>query len=182
MADKKILIVFYSRTGTTRGIANRLAATLDCDIEQIIDETPRRGFRGYLRSGLDATLRRPAALRRLQKDPQDYDLVVVGTPVWNASLSTPVRSYLAGMRSRIKETAFFLTHGGRGSERVFKQMQAESLCHPVATLALIEGEIRRGEDHEQLAAFVAQLRRFTRATARAPRGAERIGSRSFVSA
>jgi hypothetical protein len=31
----------------------------------------------------------------MNTDPNDYDLVLVGTPVWNASVSTPVRTYFA---------------------------------------------------------------------------------------
>ncbi|HEX7480355.1 MAG TPA: flavodoxin [Polyangiales bacterium] len=168
MQENKILIVFYSRTGTTRRIALALAAALGCDVEEIIDHTPREGIRGYFRSGLDATLRRPAALGRLEKDPQDYDLVLVGTPVWNASPSAPVRTYLSRMRARIKNAAFFLTYGGQGSERVFRQMQGEALCRPVATLALRETEIRRGRDREKLGAFVAQLRVFTKRPSSTP--------------
>lgn len=92
MAD--VLVVYYSRTGTTRRVATELAAIGGWDVEPLIDMKPRDGLIGYGRSLLDSILGRTTQLAAPRHNPADYDLVVVGTPVWSASISTPIRTWL----------------------------------------------------------------------------------------
>ena len=54
MGASKTLVVFYSRSGTTRRIAVALSEALKCDLEEITEPTPRTGFLGYIRSLLEA--------------------------------------------------------------------------------------------------------------------------------
>ena len=54
MANFRTLVVHYSRTGTTRKVAESLAAKLLCDSEVIIEERDRSGLLGYLRSLFEA--------------------------------------------------------------------------------------------------------------------------------
>jgi flavodoxin len=98
----KTLVIFYSRTGTTRTVAEAIARQLGADIEEIRDTRNRQGLFGYLRSGFDAGLGRCTGLEPMRRDPNDYDVVVVGTPVWNASVSAPVRTFLAAKGRRFK--------------------------------------------------------------------------------
>ena len=51
----KPLVVFYSRTGTTKKVGEALADLLQCDSEELIDTKKRKGPLGFLRSGRDAT-------------------------------------------------------------------------------------------------------------------------------
>jgi len=157
MEPTRALVVCYSRTDTTWHVAHAIRKELGCDIERLVDTTPRGGIRGYLRSLLDALLRRPTTLRPLSSDPGDYDVVIVGTPIWNASVSAPVRTFLEANRSRIKKVAFFCTYGGRGSARALHQM--EDICgqRPIVTLALRTDEVRRGAFDVKVRSFASAL-------------------------
>jgi flavodoxin len=157
MDRPSILLVFYSRSGDTRAVARKISDTLGCDVEEIIDRADRRGLRGYVRSAFDATFHRPADIQDLVADPNRYDLVVIGTPVWNASVSAPVRTFLEGA-GRLHRVAFFLSHGGRGSARVFRQMARLAGTKPVATLAVRERAIWRGRIGSELQTFVDRVR------------------------
>ena len=46
----KILVVFYSRSGNTRRVAEEIIDALDCDIEELFDTQNLSGALGYLRS------------------------------------------------------------------------------------------------------------------------------------
>ena len=94
MGASKTLVVFYSRSGTTRRVAQALSEALQCDLEEITEPKPRTGFLGYIRSLLEATRKRPSTITPKKHDVSSYALVVVGTPVWAWSLSSPVRAYL----------------------------------------------------------------------------------------
>ena len=157
MDPMRMLVVYYSRTGTTGTVARTLRDELGCEVEQIAERKERRGVLGYLRAGFDATFHRAAELRPMSTDPKDYDLVIVGTPIWNASVSAPVRAYLAANRERIPRVAFFCTHGGSGSARVLHQM--EEICgqKPVSALVLRTDEVRRGSLAPKVRIFASTL-------------------------
>jgi flavodoxin len=167
MDPTRVLIVYYSRTGTTQQAALALREEIGCAVEVITDRTERTGVVGYLRSSLDALLGRTTPLAPMSAELASYDLVLVGTPVWNASVSAPVRSWLVANRGRIPRVAFFLTHGGWRGARAFRQM--ETICGktPVATLALRADEVASG-------AFAQRVRSFARAVVAAE--AERGGA------
>lgn len=65
----RTLVVFYSRKGTTKKVAEAVSNHLECDLEEIIDKKKRKGILGYLRSGFDAKPKRLTAIEPLRKDP-----------------------------------------------------------------------------------------------------------------
>ena len=85
----KALVVYYSRSGVTRKVAQALAAALGAEIEEIVDTKDRSGAGGWLKAGADASLKRLTAIQPMTKDPAGYDLVVIGTPVWGWTM-TPI--------------------------------------------------------------------------------------------
>jgi hypothetical protein len=151
----RTLVVYYSRTGYTRRVAESLARRLDADLEQI-DAAPRPGALGYLRCALESLLKLQTAVRTPRHDPAAYGLVLVGGPVWFWGLSSPVRSYLMQRRRRLPQVAFFCTMGGSGAPRVFDSMAALAGKRPLATLALTDRDI---DEHGQrwLDSFVHAL-------------------------
>jgi flavodoxin len=152
------LVVFYSRSGTTREAAERIARRLHADVEEILDLTDRRGIRGWIRSLLDARRGRKAPIAPACKDPSRYDLVVVGSPVWNAHVSAPVRAYLSAHAGSLRKVALFVTEGGRGEARVFREMRELAGQPAVATLLLLQRDVERGRDAPAIASFVRMLR------------------------
>jgi flavodoxin len=153
----RILVAYYSRSGNTRKIARQIAATLNADVEEIIDTDRRQGIRGYLRSGRQAFFRKMTSLQPEIRRPSDYDLVVIGSPIWNISLSSPVRTYIRQHRREIKDAAFFCTCGGSGAARVFEQMAEESGQRPVALLAVREAELDSPQTATAISRFCGAL-------------------------
>jgi flavodoxin len=158
MEPMRTLVVSYSRTGNTRRLARALARALGADHEEIRDRADRAGIAGYLRCGLEALLEASTEIGPPKHDPAGYDLVVVGTPVWATSVSSPVRTFLWLERQRLPAVAFFATLGGAGSERAFGQMRALAGKAPAATLAVRESDLARGVPAERVARFAEALR------------------------
>ncbi|MFH2027554.1 MAG: hypothetical protein ABIJ08_00305 [Nanoarchaeota archaeon] len=88
----KTLITYYSRTGTTRKVANEIAVQLGCDTDEIIDKTKRSGPLGYITSGRDA-MKKSLTEIETKKDPSQYDLVIIGTPIWAWTMAPAIRTY-----------------------------------------------------------------------------------------
>jgi menaquinone-dependent protoporphyrinogen IX oxidase len=157
MPAPKILVVYYSWWGTTRKIAKALAETLSCDLEEIVEPRKRAWFLGYARSVIEARQKRPSVIMPAHGDVSSYDLVVVGTPVWAWSVSSPVRAYLMANKDRLPAVAFFCTLGARGSENAFAQMQSVTGKAPRAVLAVTTRAVASGSYREPLMSFVKAI-------------------------
>ena len=158
MTALKALVVYYSRTGTTRRLAEAVAKALQADIEPIIDRTRRSGIIGYLRSVAESLQKRGASIEPMKTDPRSYDLVVIGTPIWAWSVSSPVRSYLAANRGLLPNVAFFCTMGGQGNERSFEEMKAIAGKAPIASCAVTARDVASEAYGPRIAQFVEQLK------------------------
>ena len=156
--SSQVLVVYYSRSVNTRRVAHDLTEALECRREGLRDPTDRSGLKGTVRSGLDGLLGRVTPIAPVQHDPGDYELVVVGTPVWGRSVSAPVRAYLAEQCGRFREIAFFVTHSGIGADRTLAQLSDLALMRPAAHLSVGERELDSGEYVLKLRAFVRTLR------------------------
>jgi hypothetical protein len=77
----KTLVVFYSRTGITRKVAETIARILSGDVEEIFAREDRSDFSGFDLSREEAVLKKPAAIKATKRDPARYDLTIVGTPI-----------------------------------------------------------------------------------------------------
>lgn len=153
----KTLIVYHSRTGYTRRVATDLATRLGADLEEIRVVQPMHGLIGYAFCAMEAMAGLAPALRPAHRNVAAYDLVIVGTPVWFWSLSSPVRSWLEKFGGRGRRFAFFCTMGSSGAGRVFDSMKAMTARAPVATLALTDAEID-ATARAKLDAFVHEIR------------------------
>lgn len=113
----KTLVVFYSRSGNTRRIAEMIARHLDADIQELVDKKGRAGMLGLLRAGRDAVKKKTTDLEALTYRPGDYQLIVVGTPVWASNPAPAVRSFLQSHDLSGKKVALFCTMNARGGEQ-----------------------------------------------------------------
>ena len=159
MNQIRALVVYYSRGGSSRSVAEDIARALGgAEIEELHDTVDRSGLRGYCRSCLDSIRERTTTLVEPGRDVSGYDLVVVGGPVWVGKPSAPVRTWLRAHAGELHNVAFFLTHGGSARDQVFAAMKAESRSSPLALVSVREGELGKPEVAARIAAFADELR------------------------
>lgn len=89
----KILVAYYSRTGTTRRLAKALARWLDADCDPITEDGRFEGALGFGRAYLAALTQVPCPIHA-QRDPMPYDHIIIGGPVWAGHMPSPLRQYL----------------------------------------------------------------------------------------
>jgi flavodoxin len=144
MENKKIIVVYYTRTGTTKKVAEAIADNLKCEIEEIIDTKNRKGIFGWLRSGSDAMRERLAVIKDIKHNPAAYDMVIMGTPNWGSNLVPAIRTYITQNKGNLKNVAFFCTTDGSG-EKVLKNLEILLGRKPVFSLGFISKEVKKGE-------------------------------------
>ncbi|MEM2890860.1 MAG: flavodoxin [Candidatus Hadarchaeum sp.] len=156
----KILVACYSRTGTTKVVGEAIASELGADFDPIIDLKKRTGlppFR-FLIAGRDA-MRKRTTIIQFEKSAEDYDLIVIGTPVWAGKITPAVRTYLGMQKLEGKRVAFFCTSGG-GHEKVFAEMRAlVPKSAVVGTLGIPSKEVKAGAHLERVKAFTQSLKK-----------------------
>lgn len=153
----KTLVAYFSRTGHTQQLASEIARICDADLEAIREGSDRSGPWGYLRTTWQALWRAATPILPGAKDPSRYDLVVIGTPIWDFGLASPVRSYARQHAAHFKRVAFFCTEGGSGDARAFAELRRICGQAPVATLALTERQLPEPAHREPLQGFAARL-------------------------
>ena len=114
----KSLVVFYSRTGNARFVAQTIAAEVGADIEEVIDLKKRSGVIGFLRAGADARRGKETKIAPTQKSPADYELIIVGTPIWGGRPTPAITTYLMKNNLSGKKVAVFFVQGGKGSKGI----------------------------------------------------------------
>ncbi|MET0388349.1 MAG: flavodoxin [Polyangiales bacterium] len=153
---KKILVVCYSRTGSTARVGRAIASALGADFELIQEVENRHGIVGFVLSALESLAKGLPSIRT-QKDPRDYDLVVIGTPVWAASMSAPVRSYLFTHRTQLPQLAFFTLMGGVGADDALRELKLLCQADDAPTYALTQAEARSFQDTRKFRDFIGTL-------------------------
>lgn len=155
----RVLIVFFSMGGHTRRLAEEIRSATGADIEEIIEQRPRHGAWGMLRALSDASLQRKSGVLAAKHNPADYDLLVLGGPIWASHLAAPVRTFAEQFGSRARRVAFFCTEGKQGADTAFAEL--EKLCQhkPMAALAVDAQHLEPADHRSELGRFVAWLRR-----------------------
>jgi len=153
----KTLVVFYSRDGTTRKVATTISEALKCDIEELIDKRKRIGLFGYMRAGFDATFRRLTTIEEPKKNPNSYELIMIGTPIWSSKMTPAIRTYLTKHNDKLKNVAFFCSAGSGSNGNTFAEMQ--NICNkkPIATLEIKTDEVPQGKHMDKIEKFIQEI-------------------------
>jgi hypothetical protein len=164
----KTLVVYYSNSGTTKCVAGRIAEQLGAETDEVEEARPRPPLLidgkkpaaggALARAALAAVFGMGSSIVETRRNPAEYDLVVVGTPVWGGSLTPAVRSYLKRHRNSIGRVAFFCTAGEPAKHRAFGQMRKTVGREPVATVAVKSDDARGDACSGAIAAFVSRLK------------------------
>lgn len=140
----EIVCVYYSRTGRTEQLMQEIAGELQCELVKLDDGVDRSGLGGWLLSGRQAMARKlPPVKKPETRLPLDqYDLVIIGTPVWAGRCSAPVRSFLLQYGETLSKTAYVITRGSDVRyEEVFDQMDLYVRTPRVAAVTIRPGAV-----------------------------------------
>lgn len=159
MNNKNILIVFYSRTGTTKRAAEYLQKLFSCDIEEIIDNEKREGVLGLINSGKDAIFKNTTNIEKIKLNPDNYDIVIIGSPIWASLMAPAVRTYIGEHKHLFKNVAFFCTHGSdiSNSTKMFEDMSFLCEKKPLCELRLYAKELNNKEFQQKAEIFKAEI-------------------------
>lgn len=118
----KTLVAYFSVSGTTAGVARRLAAVTGADLYEI---KPRQKYTAADLDWTDPSSRSTVEMKNLSARPEiqstfdlsNYQVIFVGFPIWWYLAPTIVNSFLESGDLRGKTVVPFATSGGSGLGR-----------------------------------------------------------------
>ena len=124
----KILVAYFSATGTTAGLAEKLAAVTGGDLHQIVPEIPYSSadlnwHDKTSRSSIEMSNKefRPPVANEVENMEQ-YDTIYVGFPIWWYVAPTIINTFLEKYNLAGKKVIPFATSGGSGMGNTNKEL------------------------------------------------------------
>lgn len=154
MKKSKILVIYYSRTGNTRKVAEEIAGNLKADLCEIKTKSRYKGIFGYIRAGFQAVFNKKPGIS-LDKNSHNYDLIIIGTPNWGSRMASPVRSFMSNRE--FKKVAFFCTQGGSGAEKLLDGME-KLTKKPIAKFFVNERDIKDNSYKQKVSEFCRRIK------------------------
>lgn len=115
-------MVYFSLTGNTKFVSEKIAQHLDADLCEVIDKNHKKGKMLYIKGGA-AAMREKLTDIYVEKPLDDYDFVIVGSPVWAGKIAPAIRTFLVENNFSDKQLAFFVTIGGDKPEKTFENLK-----------------------------------------------------------
>ena len=152
----RIGIFFYSRTGTGRVVAERLSSVSGWPSYEIRDAAPRFGLRGDLRCVVDSLLKRSPAIRYDGPSLEQFDHVILISPVWLRALAAPMRSFLKAQGPLISAYSIICVMSGYGGFRAVDDMATLAGSKPRSILLLKQYDVLAEECDASICRFKEQ--------------------------
>ena len=112
---------------------------------EITDGVDRSGLMGAMKSCLDAVRKSTRFLEHFgtQRDLKDYDLVIIGTPVWAGRCSSITREFLKKYGRDLKRVAYVITRTDEKNhqEQVFEQMDLYTAAPHICAASIKAGDV-----------------------------------------
>lgn len=133
----KILIVYYSLTGNTQFIAETLRDSIEADVLELkpIKELKADSGTRFMWGGYQSTMKKKPKLMDFDINPLEYDLIILGTPVWAWTFSPPMRSFLSKFDFTGKRVALWMSHAGDGIKAMIRFKEALKSANIVESIS-----------------------------------------------
>lgn len=103
-ANAKTLVVYYSFTNNVKSVVNVLSSLIDADVVEILPAEKGLDYAANnyaIGSALIAAIRNNPddeasypAIDPVEVNPEDYDTIIIGAPLWWSQMAAPLQSYL----------------------------------------------------------------------------------------
>ena len=128
--EMKTLVAYFSASGVTKGVAEKLAEVSGADLHEIKPEQPYTDadldwHNKQSRSSVEMADKnsRPAITGKLE-NMADYDVIYVGFPIWWYTAPTIINTFMESYDFKGKTVIPFATSGGSTIEQACKDLKA----------------------------------------------------------
>jgi len=120
----KSLVVYYSFEGNCDLIATLIQEEIGADLLRLkpIKDLKSKGFTKYMWGGKQALMKQKPELEKTDLVLEEYELIIIGTPVWAWNFSPAINTFLTENEIKNKKILLFCCHGG-GPGKTLQKMR-----------------------------------------------------------
>lgn len=124
MAEKKILVAYYSHSGNTKKVAELIHSQLGGDVFEIVPtKAYPNDYNSLVQVGKQEKEQNIYPEINENGDLTAYDTIFVGTPVWWYTMAGPLKTFLKENDFAGKTIVPFCTHGGGGASNTYSDIK-----------------------------------------------------------
>lgn len=163
----KTAIVYYSMSGNTKYVADKIADGIktsgEVDIIRIEPKKayPDKGAKKFFWGGKSAVMGEKPELLPYEFDADKYDRIIIGTPVWASTFAPPIRTFLQEHKDMTdKKWAVVTCFSGGGADKAIEKLKSFiGIEEFEAELILVDPkDNQKPEDEEKIEAFCRALK------------------------
>lgn len=149
----KTLIVYYSRSNTTKTVAEYLKKELNADIDEITTDVNYDGALGYAKGIKDSFQEKIININSYKYDPSNYDKIIIGTPVWTSKLANPILTYINQNKNKLNNVDLFIVGKSNGFDKVKEHFTKVTNINP-NSVNILEKDISSNEYKNKINALL----------------------------
>jgi flavodoxin len=117
-------VIFYSRTGNTRTVAEVIAEAFNLHLQEIKDLKDRSGFFGFIGGMVDVRKNPITTISPATLNLEEYEVLFIGSPIWGMKCAPAITTFLEGTDFAGKKVILFTTTSSRMKQTVFDEYSA----------------------------------------------------------
>ena len=114
-------VIFYSRTGNTRIVAEVIGETFGLPLQEIKDLKDRSGFFGFIGGMIDVRKNPITTISPETVNLGGHDVLFIGSPIWGMKLAPAITTFLEGTEFSGKKVILFTTTSSRMKQSAFDE-------------------------------------------------------------
>lgn len=155
---KKVLVAYFSASGVTKKVAEKIAATVNGDLFQIepaiaYSEEDLNWMNKNSRSSLEMSDKdfRPAMIKK-ELNLSEYDSILLGFPIWWYVAPTIINTFLESYDFSGKKITLFATSGGSGFGNTVQELR-----NSAPDAHIVEGKIMNMASAEDIQKLIEEV-------------------------
>lgn len=155
---KKILVAYFSASGVTKKVAEKIAAAANGDLFQIepeiaYSEKDLNWMNKNSRSSLEMSDKdfRPAMIKK-ELNLSEYDSILLGFPIWWYVAPTIINTFLESYDFSGKKITLFATSGGSGFGNTVQELR-----NSAPDAHIVEGKIMNMASAEDIQKLIEEV-------------------------
>jgi flavodoxin len=154
----KTLVIYFSLTGSTEFVAKIISKQLKADLCEVVDKKHKKGKLIYLKGGA-ASIREELTKIEVSKSIEDYDLIIVGSPIWAGKITPAIRTFLSLNDFSQKKGAFFVTLGGDKPEKSLENMRKTTGFNSIVKELAISNTVEEKEVEKMVTDWCEEIKK-----------------------
>ena len=144
----KKIFIYYSLTGNGDLVAEYLK-NKEYDIRKVESKEPlpKNYILSILAGGYKAMVNYEDKLIEFDNNIEEYDEIVIGLPVWNARLSSPINTVLKLLNLKDKKVKFILYSGSGQAPKANEMLSSK---YPDSEITILKEPLKNKDELEKI--------------------------------